>query len=233
MRREGSRCEKTEAPIEKPIAAPCSTPLSAPVSPVHPEAPLAFVRKSPCESGLARARSTGRCTLGRLFGPRVAARPPFLHCSLARATLVDARRTSRFAAASCRRVDVELANLRPWPEQVTLGRLFLLPGGARPAPSCDSLEDWTQSTMGVGSGFGPLLKPAAMDIVVTRDCKGQTWAVDTGCWLHRLAIEHAEDLSATPRIVENLAMSFVRRILYLQDRVRVLSTCSSALPCHH
>ena len=59
------------------------------------------------------------------------------------------------AAASCRRVDVELANLRPWPEQVTLGRLFLLPGGARPAPWCDSLEDWTQSTMGVGSGFGP------------------------------------------------------------------------------
>ena len=155
MRREGSRCEKTEAAIEKPIAAPCSTPLSAPVSPVHPEAPLAFVRKSPCESSLARARSTGRCTLGRLFGLRVAARPPFLHCSLARATLVDARRTSRFAAASCRRVDVELANLRPWPEQVTLGRLFLLPGGARPAPWCDSLEDWTQSTMGVGSGFGP------------------------------------------------------------------------------
>ena len=37
----------------------------------------------------------------------------------------------------------------------TLGRLFLLPGGARPAPSCDSLEDWTQSTMGLGSGFGP------------------------------------------------------------------------------
>ena len=116
VRREGIRCEKTEAPIEKPIAAPCSTPLSAPVSPVHPEAPLAFVRKSPCESGLARARSTGRCTLGRLFGLRVAARPPFLHCSLARATLVDARRTSRYAAASCRRVDVELANLRPWPE---------------------------------------------------------------------------------------------------------------------
>ena len=86
MRREGSRCEKTEAPIEKPIAAPCSTPLSAPVSLVHPEAPLAFMRKSPCESGLALARSAGRCTLGRLFGLRVAARPPMgaecLYCCM-------------------------------------------------------------------------------------------------------------------------------------------------------
>ena len=76
MRWRIARCDKTEAPIEKPIGAPCSAPLSAPVSPVHPEAPLVFVRKSPCESGLALARSTGRCTLGRLFGLRVAARPP-------------------------------------------------------------------------------------------------------------------------------------------------------------
>ena len=41
------------------------------------------------------------------------------------------------------------------PNRCILGRLFLLPGGARPAPSCDSLEDWTQSTMGVGSGSVP------------------------------------------------------------------------------
>ena len=41
------------------------------------------------------------------------------------------------------------------PDWCTLGRLSLLPGGAHLAPGRDSLEDWTQSTMGVGSGFGP------------------------------------------------------------------------------
>ena len=73
--REWSRCEKTEAAINKPIAAPAST-LSGTRPPLRNLCVLPAVRAA--GGGFRRRRGApcaGRCTLGRLFGLRGAARP--------------------------------------------------------------------------------------------------------------------------------------------------------------
>ena len=75
VRREGSRCEKTEAAIKKPIAAPALT-VSGTRPPLRNLCVLPAVRAA--GGGFRRRRGalcTGRCTLGRLFGLRDAARP--------------------------------------------------------------------------------------------------------------------------------------------------------------
>ena len=75
VRREGSRCEKTEAAIKKPIAAPALT-LSGTRPPLRNLCVLPAVRAA--VGGFLRRRGAlcaGRCTLGRLFGLRGAARP--------------------------------------------------------------------------------------------------------------------------------------------------------------
>ena len=73
--REGSRCEKTEAAIKKPIAAPALT-LSGTRPPLRNLCVLPAVRAA--GGGFRRRRGAPcacRCTLGRLFGLRDAARP--------------------------------------------------------------------------------------------------------------------------------------------------------------
>ena len=75
MRREGSRCEKTEASIEKPIAAP-ACPCYGTRPPLRDLCVLPAVRAA--GGGFRRRRGAlcaGRCTLGRVFALTDAARP--------------------------------------------------------------------------------------------------------------------------------------------------------------
>ena len=75
MRREGSRCEKTEASIEKPIAAP-ACPCYGTRPPLRYLCVLPAVRAA--GGGFRRRRGAlcaGRCTLGRVFALTDAARP--------------------------------------------------------------------------------------------------------------------------------------------------------------
>ena len=75
MRREGSRCEKTEAAIKKPIAAPALT-LYVTRPPLRNLCVLRAVRAA--VDGFRRRRGAlcaGRCTLGRVFRLTDAARP--------------------------------------------------------------------------------------------------------------------------------------------------------------
>ena len=94
VRREGSRCEKTEAAIKKPIAAPALT-LSGTRLPLRNLCVLPAVRAA--VGGFLRRRGAlcaGRCTLGRLFGLTDAARP----------------RTWRYVIAHCMRDKVHVTN---------------------------------------------------------------------------------------------------------------------------
>ena len=75
VRREGNRCEKTEAAIKKPIAAP-AWKLYGTRPPLRYLCVLPAVRAA--GGGFRRRRGAlraGRCTLGRLFGLTDAARP--------------------------------------------------------------------------------------------------------------------------------------------------------------
>ena len=75
VRREGSRCEQTEAAIKKPIAAPALT-VSGTRPPLRNLCVLPAVHAAVGDFLRRRgALCTGRCTLGRLFGLRDAARP--------------------------------------------------------------------------------------------------------------------------------------------------------------
>ena len=78
MRREGSRCEKTEAAIKKPIAAPAWT-LSGTRPPLRNLCVLPAVRAAGGgfrrRRGVRGALCAGSCTLGRVFGLGDGARP--------------------------------------------------------------------------------------------------------------------------------------------------------------
>ena len=94
VRREGSRCEKTEAAIKKPIAAPAWT-LSGTRLPLRNLCVLPAVRAA--VGGFLRRRGAlcaGRCTLGRLFRLTDAARP----------------RTWRYVITHCMRDKVHVTN---------------------------------------------------------------------------------------------------------------------------
>ena len=100
VRREGSRCEKTEAAIKKPIAAPAWT-LSGTRPPLRNLCVLPAVRAA--VGGFLRRRGAlcaGRCTLGRLFGLAGAARPPpwrdaFAHCMGDKVHVMNSWQSSR------------------------------------------------------------------------------------------------------------------------------------------
>ena len=108
VRREGSRCEKTEAPIEKPIAVP-ACPCYGTRPPLRHLCGLPAVRAA--GGGFRRRRGAlcaGRCTLGRLFGLRDAAR----------------RRNCRYDIAHCMRDKVHVTN--SWQFSRTCPVLMLL-----------------------------------------------------------------------------------------------------------
>ena len=82
-RREGSRCEKTEAAIKEPIAAPAWQHYGT-RPPLRHLCVLLAVRAAGI--GFRRRRGAlcaGRCTLGRVFSLTEAARPRTWRCSIA------------------------------------------------------------------------------------------------------------------------------------------------------
>ena len=74
MQREGVQCEKTVADTEQPIAAP-AWPLYGTRPPLRDLCVLRTVRAAGRGFRAGTGHSAGRCTLGRLFGLRDAARP--------------------------------------------------------------------------------------------------------------------------------------------------------------
>ena len=74
VRREGSRCEKTEEDTEQPIAAPAWQFYGTRPS-LRDLCVLRTVRAAGRGFRAGTGHSAGRCTLGRLFGLRDAARP--------------------------------------------------------------------------------------------------------------------------------------------------------------
>ena len=93
MQREGVQCETTEANTERPIAAPAWQFYGTRPS-LRDLCVLRTVRAAGRGFRAGTGHSAGRCTLGRLFGLRDAARP----------------RNRRYAIAHCMRDKVRVIN---------------------------------------------------------------------------------------------------------------------------
>ena len=114
-RKEGVQCEKTEAAIEQPIAASAWKLYGTRPSLKN----LCVLRAVRAAGGRSRCRRgtlcAGRCTLGRLFGIRVAARPcawryAIAHCMRDKFHVTNSWQSSHMTRRTAEGQNMELAS---------------------------------------------------------------------------------------------------------------------------